>query len=314
MFRVEIFLLFILCLTLLGTHLQASGPKTNTLVRVLDLVSNVAVILYFLSVMVPGRILDQNPGRNSPLIPGRIYFHFLLGLWAWKSYWNIFPLVKLMVNHSGSDSTESYVAAVCDEAGRDYEIRGFPRKDFGIKSGKEPPCVYIANHGLGVLDDIVVLGALTDSRLSILMNPSAGGMDLVPRNCRERICILPPDTGGRFEKTREILREEILRRGKSMIVFPEDMKKKKSCSQLAPLRTGVLKLCYELGIPVYPLWIHWLSRFPSVFGDTRKTIWVNQSVSGVTPHTYTSFDSFHRECFERLEKLGYESNSNFAFP
>jgi hypothetical protein len=285
----ELFLLILVSLIFLGVHLQSYGMKTNTAVRMIDLVTNILVIFYFIKFIL-ATSLRKNLGIHPLLGMG-------VGIWAWKSYFNIFPLLKLLANHSNSDVTEGYIEALCEESRGDFELKNHPRPSF--------PCIYLSNHAMGSLDDVVATAALTTDTLTVLMNPGPGGLNHIPANCRKRVCVLPPDTGNRFQESRNILKEEILERGKSMVVFAEDMKQKMNGNRLAPLRTGIIRIAWELNIPIIPLWIDWPSQFPSLFSDTRKILQFREDPSAILPGKYKNFETFHRECFERLETLGF---------
>lgn len=285
----ELFLLILVSLIFLGIHLQSYGMKTNTTVRIIDLITNLIVISYFVKIL-----LAKGLHKKMEIHP---LLGIGVGIWAWKSYFNIFPLLKLLVNHSNSDVTEGYIRAVCEEARGDFELKNHPRP--------RVPCIYLANHAMGSLDDVVATAALTTDTLSVLMNPGPGGLNYIPKDCRSRVCVLPPDTGNRFLESRNILRREILERGKSMIIFAEDMKQKVNGARLAPLRTGIIRIAWELDIPIVPLWIVWPSEFPSLLSDTRKIVKFREDSSAILPRNYKNFELLHRECFERLETLGF---------
>jgi hypothetical protein len=168
------------------------------------------------------------------------------------------------------------------------------------------PSVYLCNHALGSLDDVVVLGALTDVSLSVLINANPSGMGVIPPDCRDRLCVLPPGEN-RYKTAEKILREEILEGGKSMIVFPENMKKKSSVNSLAPLRTGLIYICWELGIPVIPLWLDWPTQFPSVFANPHKTLSGKRSSQPLIPKDFSNSNDFHREITNKLGKLSLKT-------
>lgn len=272
--NLEFFALGLSLLTLLGVHLQTLGSKTNTSVRVIDLLSNLLVIIFFfLHLPTPLKIL--------------------FGIWAWKCFLNIYPLGEAFCGQVFKVPDVRVVEESCDRAKHWFRVPD-------LKT--DTPSLYVCNHALGSLDDIVAIGALTDVSLSVLINGSPSGLGVIPPDCRSRLCVLPPGKK-RYERTREILREEILDGGKSMIVFPEDMMKKKSSRSLAPLRTGVINLCWEMGIPVIPLWLDWPTQFPSVFANPRKTLSGRRTSRPLYPKNFSNSVSFHREIQRKLEKL-----------
>lgn len=266
--------------TLLGIQLQGMGSKTNTAVRAIDLCMNLFVIGFFLWALI----------RNIPLSPP---LRICWGVWAVKCLLNIYPLCEIFFNQAVSPKNETSVVEFCER------IKDF----FRVPDLKSPvPCVFISNHALGSLDDILSIGALTHSSLSVMINGEPSGLTVIPRSCRERMCVLPSGSN-RYETAKRILREEILEAGKSMIVFPEDMRKKTSVDTLAPLRTGVIHICWELGIPVVPVWFDWPSLFPSVFGDTRKQLGGRKSPRPLFPREFSDSKIFHREITRELESL-----------
>lgn len=284
---VEGVLLTLAILTLLGAHLQTLGSKTNTLVRIIDLSMNFLVIGTFLVIGV------QHATRRSgfstlPTLPG-----VLVGIWFWKCVLNVYPLLEMFYRHFVESGNPRFIAEICDRN----------RTWFAVPELKaETPSVFVCNHGMHSLDDVVAIGALTDDRTSVLINGNPSGLSRIPGNCRDRMCVLPPG-GDRYERTREMFREEILERGKSMIVFPEDMKKKSSVRSLAPLRRGVINICWELGIPITPLWLEWPTPFPSVFRDTGKKLLGRRTTKSLDPKNFSNSEDFRREITNKLENL-----------
>lgn len=274
--NLEMFALGLSLLTLLGVQLQTLGSSTNTSVRGVDLLMNILVILFFFRF-----------GPRSPLLG--IFF----GLWAWRSLLNVYPLGEMFCNQVLRRPDVRIVEESCDRA----------RKWFSVPNLKtDTPSVYICNHALGSLDDIVAIGALADDSLSVLINGQPSGLGVIPPDCRSRMCVLPPGVN-RYQVAGKIMREEILERGKSMIVFPEDMRKKLSVDSLAPLRTGVINLCWEMNIPVIPLWLDWPTRFPSVFTNPHKILSGRRSSQPLYPKNFSNSDEFRKKIQKKLEKL-----------
>jgi hypothetical protein len=302
---VEGFLLTLTTLTLLGVQLQTLGSKTNTLLRIIDLSMNFLVIGTFLVIgfqhSTRGGKMSRKPTTPLEVLPPTclkvilgICSKFLLGIWFWKCVLNVYPLMEMFYRHFVDSGNPRFVSEICDRN----------KTWFAVPDLKaETPSVFICNHGMHSLDDVVAIGALTDDRTSVLINGNPSGLSLIPANCRERMCVLPPGAD-RYERTKEILREEILERGKSMIVFPEDMKRKSSVHSLAPLRRGVINICWELGIPVIPLWFEWPTPFPSVFRDTGKKLLGKRTSKSLDPKNFSNSEDFHREITIKLEKLG----------
>lgn len=276
--NLEIFALGISLLTILGVHLQTLGSTTNTSVRTVDLLMNLLVIIFFFRM-----------GFSNPLVGG------FFGIWAWRCAINIYPLGEMFCNQLLKTPDGRIVEESCDRA----------RKWFGVPDLKtDVPSVYICNHALGSLDDIVAIGALTDDSILVMINGNPSGLGIIPPDCRSRVCVLPPGTN-RYLAAREIIRDQILVGGKSMIVFPEDMGKKLSVDSLAPLRTGVINICWEMKIPVIPLWLDWPTRFPSVFTHPHKTLSGRRTPQPLLPENFSNSDNFRKEIQIKLENLSW---------
>jgi 1-acyl-sn-glycerol-3-phosphate acyltransferase len=250
----------VVALILLGWSFQMEGPRLNTTVKVVDLLINILVCV------IAGRIIM----RGGAWAIGA-------GFFLYRGVNNILPLCKMMVANCTRESSIETVQNVCCEARKDYSIHWERRET--------EPCIYVANHALWCLDDIVALGALSRKRLSVVINAGPSGLTGIPRDCREYMCVIQRKTGERgegFRAMKNIMEEEILRRGKSLILFPEDMKKKTSPKIPAPVRSGTLQLARDLNIPIVPLWIHWPCQFPTLLNSCSKDLIVREG-GRITP-------------------------------
>jgi 1-acyl-sn-glycerol-3-phosphate acyltransferase len=275
----EKFGLGVACTLFLGIQLQTMGARMNTPLKFVDLLLNISVIVFFLYTL--------RHFRDHPLLVGG------LGIWAFKSYANIFPLLRLFANYMNLEElTDRHIVSIADTTHNDYTIEGFHPLDI--------PCVYVANHGMGSLDDILAMGTMTGERISVVSNRSPGGLRGVERG-RERMCVLP-EGANRYEATRRIVEEEVVGKKRSLVVYPENMGKKKNSGDLAPFRSGIFKICWEGGIPVVPLWIEWPSPFPSIFRDTRKILRVATGIP-LFPNHFSTPDKFRGAAWKGVGSL-----------
>jgi len=249
------FCILLVCLLLLGWGLQMDGQvRTNTVVKFIDLIMNLVMIIWASWELVGGG-------------PKSLVWAFLL----YRSFFNILPLCKMMISNYTNPTSTELVQQVCLESRRDYTIEWERKFD--------KPCIYIANHALGCLDDIVALGALSRKRLSVVINTGPSGLRGIPNDCRDYMCVINRKEGVRgsgYQTMKEIIHSEILGKGKSLIVFAEDMKKKESVNKPAPLRSGTIALARQLNIPVVPLWIEWPCLFPTLLNPCSKLLVVKE--------------------------------------
>jgi hypothetical protein len=250
------FIILLGFLILVGWGLQMdAGPKANTTMKIIDIIMNLIVILW--------SAIELIKGGSATL-----FWAFIM----YRSVFNITPFIKLMmINYTSKTSMES-VQKWMLEARSQYNV-------MWEKRFKEP-CIYIANHALWCLDDFVALGALTRKNLSIVMNAGPSGLTNVPLDCRDYACIIRREEGVKgsgFKAMENIMEEEILKNGKSLIIFPENMKLKTDVNKLAPLRTGSLLLAKKLNIPIVPIWIEWPCQFPTIINSCEKKLVVRES-------------------------------------
>ena len=244
----------ILALTIMGWTLQMEGPRFNTTVKILDLVMNVLVCIMAFRVIV----------RGGPWAVGG-------GFFLYRSFNNILPLCRMLISNYTMNSTSETVQNVCCRARNDYIIQ-WERK-------RTKPCIYVANHALWCLDDIVALGAIARRGLSVVINTGPSGLTGIPNGCREYMCVIQRNSNKRGEGYRamkEIMESEVKNRGKSLIVFPENMNEKTSPREPARVRSGTVRLAMELGIPIVPIWIHWPCQFPTIFNSCSKILRVHE--------------------------------------
>lgn len=248
-------LILIFGLVMFGFSLQLEyGPRANTVIMLLDVILNILVIVF--------GIVQIRVG--SPL-------QLVFGYLVYRSLVNIAPLSKIILQSLISKPSEDVVAEVCHRAKEDYNI-------IWDRKPQPRPCIYLANHALWCMDDIVAIGALSDSNLSVVTISCKSALKAVPIGCRRNLCTIEKgfERGSGFEAMKTILREEVLEKRKSLVVFPENMKLKADVNKMAPLRTGVIKLARELDIPLVPIWITWPCQFPTIVNSTEKVLRIKE--------------------------------------
>jgi hypothetical protein len=271
--------ILLLALLLLGWSLQTEGSRFNSTVKVIDLIMNFIVMGMSVIIIVRG-------GRESAL--GAVLFS--------RSYYNIYPLCKMMIANLTKQPTQKSVQEACCEARVDFNIHW--EKRF------KGPCVYVANHALWSLDDIVVMGAISRRNLAFVINRGPAGLTGIPDQCREYTCVLGrknKNRGEGYELMKEIFEQEILKNKKSLIVFVENMKTKSNPQTPAEIRTGTIRLARELGIPLVPIWIHWPGLFPSILSPLSKTATVNEGPT-IKAENIKDIQQEIRNCWLSLSK------------
>lgn len=275
------FIIILGFLTLVGWGLQLdSGPKANTTTKIIDIIMNLIVILW--------SAIELMKGGSATL-----FWAFIL----YRSLFNIFPFIKLMIINYTSDTSMNTVQKWMLEARNEYNIQW--EKKF------RNPCIYIANHALWCLDDFVALGALARRKLSIVMNAKPSGLSSVPKDCREYVCILHRQEGvegSGFRAMEDIMESEIVKKRKSLIVFPENMKLKTDVGKVAPLRSGSLLLARKLNIPIVPIWIDWPCQFPTIINSCEKKLIVREG-QPVFPKDISSHEELNNVIVNNMEKL-----------
>jgi hypothetical protein len=269
-------------LLLLGWSLQLEwGAAANTTVKIIDLILNLLVFAGALGGLLGG-------GRYA------LFYAFF----AYRSLNNISPLIRIMLLSINNNDGERGVVRSCLQARMDYNI-------IWERKFKNTPVIYIANHALWCLDDIVALGALAGNDLSIIMNTGPAGLRGVPDNCRKFLCVINRDKGSRGEGYRimeNIIERDVLEEGKSIVVFAENMKTKSQVGSLSELRTGIFKLAYKYRVPIVPLWINWPCQFPTIINPCDKTLIITEG-GIMAPENFSSDESLRESVGKCLKTI-----------
>jgi len=274
-------------LILLGLSLQMElKARGNTYVRLIDLTLNIIVLIWAVFEIFIRKSVVMSP-----------FFSIL----ALRTIVNIYPLMKIMGTSLTSTPGEAVVENLCLEQRRYYSVD----RRRCVAPESQPPCIFIANHSLWSIDDVSAIAALSGSNLLVVMNIGASGIKVVPRGCRKNLCTIdrePGKAGSGFENLKKAMEEEILGKGKSLVIFPEDMKLKSSSGELAPFRTGTFKLARELNIPVIPMWISWPCQFPTILNSTEKVL---RTVEGplIRPENFQTTELFKGKVADTLKRL-----------
>jgi 1-acyl-sn-glycerol-3-phosphate acyltransferase len=255
-------------------------------IKIIDLLMNLVVILW--------AVIEIT--RGGPI---SMFWGFLL----YRSILNITPFLILMVKNYTSPATNESV----------HDGIRFSQNTFNVQWNKEinEPCIYLANHALWCLDDFIALGALASKRLSIVMNAGPSGLKAIPNQCRDYLCIINRKEGERgsgFKVMEEMINTEIIERGKSLLIFPEDMKRKTEVDKLAPLRSGVIALSKKYNIPIVPIWIQWPCRFPTILNSCEKTIVIKEGKK-IIPQGFDSVDLLKNTIHKTLSEMSTTKNT-----
>lgn len=273
----------LIAIFLLGCGLQMDvGVRANTSIKILDVVFNLIVIVW-------ATIEIYNRSIYSPLMSILLY----------KALHNIYPLMKLMISNFTLRPTSQAVEYICTQARGDYVIENLTR----IPESAEP-VIYVCNHALWSLDDLVAIGAMAREDLLVVINVNPAGLSVIPRDSSKYICIIERtgQKGSGYESMKRIIKEHMIDNGKSLIVFPENMKLKTDVNKLAPFRNGVFNLAKEMDVPIVPMWINWPCQFPSLLTSTDKILSIARG-GKISPKYFSSVDDLKTETMIRLCNL-----------
>jgi 1-acyl-sn-glycerol-3-phosphate acyltransferase len=272
-------------LVLLGAAFKEEyGAKGNTTVRVIDLLLNLIVITWALvSIIVKG---------PRPLTLFLLY-------WGYRSLTNVLPLTKLIYYNLMRENSEANLVRTIEDVRPHYFI------DRVTPHYRSRPVIYVANHALWCIDDVIALAALSGSDLLVVINPNPSGINMIPKTCRERMCVLDRQGGKRsgFEALRGAVKEEVLGKGRSLIIFSEDMGRKRDVGEVAPLRSGVFKVALEYKIPIVPMWIKWPCQFPTILRSVNKVLRVFEG-KVIDTSLVRDLESLRQETRRQLVTLG----------
>lgn len=282
-FERNYYLIAILAIILTGYALQLDvGARANTLIKLLDAILNVIVIVWSVVEIY----------RRSIYSP-------LMSIMLYKSIHNITPLLKMMISNLTLPTTIETVENVCREARKDYVIENLTN----VPEYREP-VIYICNHALWSLDDIVALGALSRENMMVVINVNPSGLSAIPRDCKHYMCTIERtgDAGSGYDSMKRIIQEQMIGKGKSLLLFPENMKLKTEVNKLAPFRNGIFRLAKEFDIPLVPMWVKWPCQFPSLLTSTDKILSIARG-GKISPKYFSSPEDLKTEVMINLYNL-----------
>lgn len=151
--------------------------------------------------------------------------------------------------------------------------------------------IFIANHASGCFNDFIGACALGSENRLLIVNPGPLGANGIPVNSDKYVCCLNR-SGGKtgYQAMRELIRKHVIQREKSLIVFGEDLNLKTSKWKMAPIRSGVIRLCWEMNIPIYGTWIDWPCQFPLAFRSDSRRLEVREWIIHESPGDFKSCD------------------------
>lgn len=251
------FLTAIVCLLILGWGLQTENAmKFNTLLKVIDILLMILIVSYFIS-------------KGS-------YFYILAIIFAVKLLYNTSPFFLLWGTAFENTMLQFQTMYVIDRVKPLFDKRGG---------------VFIANHASGCFNDYIASCALGSESRLLVVNPGPLGASGIPRDSTKYICPLDRSNGrSGYEAMKSLIRTHVMKDDKSLIVFGEDLSKKTSKWLMAPVRSGILKLCWEMNIPLYGMWIDWPCQFPITFRDDDRRLEVREWIIHESPGDFDTID------------------------
>lgn len=151
--------------------------------------------------------------------------------------------------------------------------------------------VFIANHASGCFNDYIASCALGSENRLLVVNPGPLGANGIPKDSDSHVCFLDRSNGrSGYQAMRDIIRTHVMKNEKSIIVFGEDLQLKNTKWKMAPVRSGIIKLCWEMNIPIYGMWIDWPCQFPIAFRNDDRRLEVSEWIIHESPGDFESVD------------------------
>jgi hypothetical protein len=143
--------------------------------------------------------------------------------------------------------------------------------------------VFIANHACGSFNDFIASCSLGSKDRLLVVNPGPLG-STIPKDSSQYVCCL--DRSGKksgYDSMKDLMIKHILKNDRSLIVFAENLNLKTSKWKMAPVRSGIVKLCWEMNIPIYGMWIDWPCQFPITFRQDDRCLDVSEWIIHESP-------------------------------
>lgn len=257
----------IIAILALGWALQTENlMKYNTALKILDIIIMLLVVIYFIRL-------------------GKTFYPVAL-IFIISMVYNISPFFLLW----GSDFRKTML-----QFNSMYTVDRI-KPLFDKRGG-----VFIANHASGCFNDYIASCSLGSENRLLVVNPGPLGASGIPQNSDSHVCFLDRGNGrSGYQAMKELIRKHVMQGGKSLIVFGEDLSMKSSKWVMAPVRSGIIKLCWEMNIPLYGMWIDWPCQFPITFRNDDRRLEVREWIIHESPGDHESVD-----------KLLLEVNNNF---
>ena len=180
-------------------------------------------------------------------------------------------------------------------------------KTIGKKHLPSGPCIYISNHGSFL--DIPLLTYILPGFPAFMGKASLGKVPLFGFLFRNLHIVVDRNSSkGRAKALKDSL--ELLKNGRSLVIFPEGGIHQKVQPGVAPFKDGAFSLAIQTGLPIVPVTIchnwyilpddgHWLPRN----GVCKSIIHPPVSTSGLTEKDLPVLrENCHRLIEETLEK------------
>lgn len=250
----KVHLVFITSFLILGWSLQRENPmKYNTALKIIDLLLMVFTVLLVLPFSYPLAIVL-----------------------CIRTIYNIAPYILLWRKEF------DYVISQFKYMYKVDRVKPL----FDKKGG-----VFIANHASGCFNDFMGACAITSERRLLVVNPGPLGATSIPRDSDKYICFLDRSEGNTgYQAMKDLITKHIIKNDNSLIVFGENLKLKTSKWKMAPIRSGIIRLCWEMNIPIYGMWIDWPCQFPIAFREDERNLEVREWIIHDSPRGFDSCD------------------------
>lgn len=250
----KVHIILIISLLILGWSLQKENPmKHNTTIKSIDVLLMILTILLIIPFSYPLAIII-----------------------ALRTIYNIAPYILLWVKEFDFIISEFRHLYTIDRVKPLFDKRG------GI---------FIANHASGCFNDFIGACAIGSENRILVVNPGPLGSNGIPQYSDKYVCVINRSEGKTgYQAMKDLMRKHIMQNDKSLVVFGENLKLKTSKWKMAPIRSGVVRLCWEMNIPIYGMWIDWPCQFPISFRSDERRLEIREWIIHESPGDFSSFD------------------------